>query len=93
MQYEKDGVTMVWHYNAFLSYDVEPVEEVCVLLDAETANHAQVECNAYFLETRSQNVDVDGVFEQMKLTERLYANALALWEDDQEKDLTLDKRA
>ena len=90
-QYEKDGVTMVWHYNAFLSYDVEPVKEVVLLMDEETANLTQVECNAYLLEARVQKADE--VFEQMRLTEQLYANALALWEEQREKETNLDKRA
>ena len=40
---------MVWHYNAFLSYHVKPVEEERVWLDADTANMTQVDVNNFFL--------------------------------------------
>ena len=80
---------MAWRYNAFFSYDVEPVEEVCVRLDEEAVNHAQVEWNSYLIETRKQNIEE--VFDQLRLTEQLYANALALWEEA-EKENAIDKR-
>ena len=81
---------MVWHYNAFLSYGVEPVEEKRVWLDAETANLTQVDLNAYFLH---QGVLCDdGVFEQIRLADQLYANAKELWEDESKQN-TLDRRA
>ena len=87
----EDGVSMVWHYNAFLSYAVEPVKEELVWLDTETANLTQVDLNAYFLENGTPGEDA--VFEQIKLADQLYANALAFWEDDDKKDQSLDKRA
>lgn len=91
MQCKRDGVTMVWHYNAFLSYDIEPVEEERVWLDAETAQQKQVDLNAYFIANGTPNDD--RVFDQMKLAGQLYANAQVLWDDQEQKDSTLDKRA
>ena len=91
MWYEKDGVTMVWHYNAFLSYGPEPVEEKRVWLDEETANLKQVELNAYFLENGTPSEDV--AVEQNRLVEGLYASALAFWVEKEEKEKVLDQRA
>ena len=90
-QCEKDGVTMVWHYNVFLSYDVEPVEEKRVWLDADTANLTQVDLNAYFL-SQGKPCD-DGAIEQLKLVDQLYASAMGLWKEETKKDYTLDRRA
>ena len=82
---------MVWHYNAFLSYDVKPVEEKRVWLDADTANMTQVDVNAFFLQNGLPAED-EGV-EQLKLAESLYANAKVLWREEEEKEVTLDRRA
>ena len=89
--YKEDGVAMVWHYNAFLSYEPEPVEEKRIWLDQETANLKQVDLLAYFLANGMPSEDA--VIEQTKLTEGLYANALALWKEDPEEKKVLDKRA
>ena len=91
MLYEKDGVTMVWRYNAFLSYSLEPVEEERVLLDNETAVLKQVDLNAYFIANGTPREDA--AIEQGRLAEELYATALALWEDDSENEKVCDKRA
>ena len=91
MQDKEAGVVVVWRYNAYLTHDVEPVEEKREWLDAETANLKQVDLNAYFLVNGTPGQDE--AFEQRKLTEQLYANALANWEEDGERDNTLDKRA
>ena len=91
MQDKKAGVVVVWRYHAYLTHDVEPVEEEREWLDTETANLKQVDLNAYFLVNGTPSQD--GVFEQRKLTEQLYANAMACWEEPGEKDNTLDKRA
>ena len=82
---------MVWHYNAFLSYNTVPVEEERVWLDAETANLKQVDLNAYFLENGTPSED--SLVEQNKLVEGLYATALAFWEEKEEKEKVLDRRA
>ena len=82
---------MVWHYNAFLSYNTVPVEEERVWLDAETANLKQVDLNAYFLENGTPNEDT--AVEQNRLVEGLYATALALWEEKEGKETVLDRRA
>ena len=83
---------MVWHYNAFLSYDVKPVEEKRVWLDAETANMTQVDVNAFFLQNGIPTEDES--VEQVKLVESLYANAKTLWREKiEEKEVTLDRRA
>ena len=90
--FRKDGVTMVWHYNAFLTYDVKPAEETRVLLDEATANNTQVDVNAFFLENGKPTEN--DVIEKSKLTESLYANALALWDEPEEKEkVVLDRRA
>ena len=88
--YGKDGVGMVWHYNAFLAYSPQPVEEKRVWLDTDTANLQQVDLNAYFLAngTPSENA----IIEQGRMAEGLYASALAFWEDNKEEKV-LDKRA
>ena len=82
---------MVWHYNAFLSYDVKPVEEERVWLDADAANLTQVDVNAFFLQNGmpSENKKV----EQIKLAESLYANAKVLWQEETKKEVSLDQRA
>ena len=83
---------MVWHYNAFLSYDVKPAEEKRPMLDQETANNTQVEVNAFFLENGMPAGDAS--VEKSKLTESLYANALAMWEEPEEEEkAVLDRRA
>ena len=91
----KDGVSMVWHYNAFLSYEAKPVEEKRVWLDPETANMTQVDVNAYLLENAVPAVPVlNEQSEQINLAESLYATALTLWEDrSQEEKKALDRRA
>ena len=91
MLYEKDGVIMVWHYNAFLSYGPKPVEEKRVWLDPETANLKQVDLNAYFLENGTPSEDV--VIEQGRLVGGLYAMALSEWEEKKEQEKILDRRA
>ena len=89
---EKAGVTVVWHYNAFLSHTVEPVEEERVWLDVDIANQTQVDVNAYLLHNGLQ--PESEYMEQLKLAESLYANACALWEEEAEgKETTLDRRA
>ena len=90
MLHEGDGVTMVWHYNAFLAYSPQPVEEKRVWLDTETANLQQVDLNAYFLANGTPSEDAS--VEQVKLAEELYASALSLWEEEKEEKV-LDKRA
>ena len=82
---------MVWHYNAFLSYNKEPVEEKRVWLDPETANLKQVDLNAYFLENGTPSEDA--AVEQNRLVEGLYATALNMWEEKEEKEKVLDRRA
>ena len=91
MSNEKDGVTMVWHYNAFLSYSPEPVEEKRVLLDNETAILKQVDLNAYFIANGTPCEDA--AIEQGRLVEELYATALALWEESNDEEKVLDQRA
>jgi len=81
---------MVWHYNAFLSYDVKPVEEQRVWLDEDTANQTQVDVNAFFLQNGIPSEDE--IVEQMKLAESLYANARVLWEEPVQVG-SLDRRA
>ena len=83
---------MVWHYNAFLSYEVKPAEETRNLLDEVTANNTQVDVNAFFLENGMPSGDE--TVEKSKLTESLYANAMALWEESEEHEKSvLDRRA
>ena len=83
---------MVWRYNAFLPYEVKPVEEEQVWLDTDTANMIQVDVNAFYLE-HGMPEEV-GTVEQMKLTESLYANAKELWQNNDEvKETLLDRRA
>ena len=88
---KEDGDPMIWHYNAFLSYEPEPVEEKRVWLDQETANLKQVDLLAYFLANGTPAEDV--VVEQNRLVEGLYATALSFWEEKEEKEKVLDKRA
>ena len=88
---EKDGVIMVWHYNAFLSYVPQPVEEKRDWLDPEIANQKQVDLNAYFLANGTPSEDA--VIEQLRLAEELYATALTFWKDDEGREKVLDKRA
>lgn len=83
---------MVWHYNAFLSYDVKPVEEKREWLDADTANMTQVDVNAFFLQNGMPTEDES--VEQVKLVGSLYANAKVLWQEkENEREVTLDRRA
>ena len=87
---------MVWHYNAFLSYEAKPVEEKRVWLDSETANMTQVDVNAYLLENAVPAVPIlNEQSEQINLAESLYATALTLWEkENEEKEKkALDRRA
>ena len=91
MSCKGDCDKMVWHYNAFLSYEPEPVEEKRVWLDQETANLKQVDLLAYFLANGTPAEDA--VVEQNRLVEGLYATALAFWEEEEEKETKLDKRA
>ena len=81
---------MVWHYNAFLSYDVKPVEEERVWLDADTANMTQVDVNNFFLQNGMPTESENG--EQVKLAESLYANAKILWREEGKKETALDRR-
>ena len=62
------------------------------MLDEATANNTQVDVNAFFLENGKPCGDE--AVEKSKLTESLYAIALALWEDQvaDEKGV-LDRRA
>ena len=87
---EKDGVTMVWHYNAFLSYEAEPVEEERVWLDPETANLKQVDLNAYVMTIRGKKEDP--VVGRIKSAEFRYAAALAFMNEEEEKAVSLDRR-
>ena len=88
---KKVGVTVVWHYNAFLSYNVKPVEEKREWLDADAANMAQVDLNAFFLQNGMPTED--GSVEQLKLVESLYANAKNLWQENaEEKEGVLDRK-
>ena len=82
---------MVWHYNAFLSYDVKPVEEERVWLDADTANMTQVDVNNFFLQN-GMPIENENM-EQVKLVESLYANAKVLWQEEEKKEAVLDRRA
>ena len=82
---------MVWHYNAFLSYEAEPVEEERVWLDADTANLQQVDLTAYLLAERSKKKDP--VMDQIRSAEFRYSASSSVWEEEEEKPVTMDRRA
>lgn len=83
---------MVWHYNAFLSYEAEPVEEERVWLDADTANQTQVDLTAYLMAKRTTKMDP--VMGQLRSAEFRYNAAHSFMdEEDSEKPVTLDQRA
>ena len=84
--------TLVWHYNAFLSYGVKPVEEKRVWLDNDIANETQVDVNVFLLQN-GLPAEMETI-EQLKLAESLYANAQMLWQENEDKkEKTLDRRA
>ena len=89
---QKAGVTVVWHYNAFLSYDVKPVEEERVWLDADTANQTQVDVNSFLLQGGINYVS--NALECSMHRGALFSNAQRYEkEEETEKESTLDCRA
>ncbi len=81
---------MVWHYNAFLSYEAEPVEEERVWLDADTANQTQVDLTAYLMAKRTSKMDP--LAGRLRSAEFRYNAAHSYMEEDEEqKPATLDQ--